>query len=83
MVTPVGSSAKGLYMRMKALLGGLAAATLVAQPIAATASSRVASSVEGENAMGGESSILGLGIFVAVVAAFYLIASSDDEPASP
>lgn len=75
-------SCKGIYMRMKALLGGLAAATLAAQPIAATASSRVAASVESENAMGGESSLLGLGVFIAVVAAFYLIASSDDEPVS-
>lgn len=73
-------------MRTKALLGGLAAATLAAQPIAATASSYAAAPVEGENAMGGEGSgLLGIGVFVAVVAAFYLIADSDDsdEPSSP
>jgi hypothetical protein len=69
-------------MRMKALLGGLAAAALAAQPISAAAVSRAAP-VEGENALGGEGGLVGLAIFAAVVAAFYFIASSDDEPASP
>lgn len=70
-------------MRMKALFGGLAAAALMAQPISAATASRAASSVEGENALGGEGSFIGIAVFAAVVAAFYLIASSDDEPTSP
>ena len=69
-------------MRMKALLGGLAAAALAAQPISAAAVSRAAPAAEGENAMGGEGSFLGIAIFVAVVAAFYFVASSDDDPVS-
>jgi hypothetical protein len=69
-------------MRMKALLGGLAAAALAAQPISAAAISRAAPSTEGENAMGGDSGLLGIAVFVAVVAAFYLVASTDDDPVS-
>ena len=71
-------------MRIKALLGGFAAAALAAQPIAAAAVTRAAPSTEGENALGGENGgLLGIGIFIAVVAAFYFIAVQDnDEPIS-
>lgn len=70
-------------MRMKALLGGLAAAALAAQPISAAAVARAAPATEGESALGGDGSLLGIGVFVALVAAFFLIAVSDnDEPIS-
>ena len=70
-------------MRMKALLGGLAAAALAAQPVAAAEMSRASAPAEGESAMGGEGGLIGLAVFVAVVAAFFFIASSDnDDPVS-
>jgi len=69
-------------MRLKALLGGLAAATLAAQPLAATASFRAAAPSESENALGAESGLIGIAIFAAVVATFYVLAESNDEPVS-
>lgn len=72
-------------MRMKALLGGIAAATLAAQPVAAAAVSRDAPSTEGASALGGDGDggLIGILVFAAIVAAFYFIAQSDnDEPVS-
>ena len=69
-------------MRFKAMLGGLAAATLAAQPLAAADVSRAAPTVEGESEMGGGVGLLGIAIFVAIVAAVYFIAESEDDPIS-
>ena len=65
-------------MRMKALFGGLAAATLAAQPIVAAEASRPAAPVEGQSELGGDGSLIGILVFVAVVAAFYFVASEDN-----
>lgn len=70
-------------MRIKALFGGLAAAALAAQPISAAAVSRSAPSGDGESALGGESGLLGVLVFAALVGGFYLIGSSDDNDDEP
>lgn len=72
-------------MRIKALFGGLVAATLAAQPISAAAVTRAAPSTEGANALGdGESgAFIGIAVFAALVAAFYFIASEDDGNDDP
>lgn len=71
-------------MRMKALLGGFAAAALAAQPISAAAVSRAAAPSESESELGGSGALLGILVFAALVAGFLIIGESDenDEPIS-
>ena len=73
-------------MRMKTILLGAAAASLVSAPIVAQAASRAAAPAEGENPLGYPESATQL-IVLALVAAAIIVGVSltdgDDEPSSP
>ncbi len=69
-------------MRIRTALTAMAAAAAVAATPLAAAQARTSMPVEGESEMGG-SAFAGIGIFVAIVAAIYFIADSEDLPVSP
>lgn len=69
-------------MRIRTALTAVAAAAVAASPLAA-AQARTSMPVEGESEMGDVSPLAGVAIFVAIVAAVYFIADSEDEPVSP
>lgn len=70
-------------MRIRTALTAVAAAAVAATPLAA-AQARTSMPVEGESELGG-SALAGVAIFVALVAAIYFIADSNDadEAVSP
>jgi hypothetical protein len=74
-------------MVMKRVLAATAAVALAMAPTAATAQNAAPAlaveSVEGSSLAGENSALIGLGVFVVLVLAIYLIAESNDEPESP